>query len=272
VYKDSSAFEQGVLKGDQLRAINGDEVDGWELSQIEKQLKIPEDATVQLTLLHPQEAVPYDVLLICRIIWIPTVSSEYYDDTQIGYIRINKFRDQTAHEFLKALETLNDNTLKGLVVDVRGNSGGDETQAIALSSLFLPDRSLVIYFVKKDVGRREEKTKGDPLSIDYPLVILIDKKSASSSEIFAGTMQHYGKAFLVGTNTSGHGSLKNTISLSDGSVLFLITSRTYLPNDTTFDRVGLTPDLIVDRKEEQLERAFDFIQGRKFATQQVNAH
>ena len=128
-----------------------------------------------------------------------------------------------------------------------------------MSSLFLETKSLVVYFLKRDIGRTEERTKGDPIDFSYPVVILVDKKTASSSEIFSGVMQHYGKAVLVGTKTSGQGSLKNTIGLSDGSALFLITSRTYLPNDETFDQRGITPDFIVEGKEEQLEKAFEII-------------
>ena len=152
--------------------------------------------------------------------------------------------------------------LIGLIIDVRGNSGGDETQAVALSGLFLEKKSVVVYFIKRDVGRQEEKTKSEPIGFTYPIVILVDKKSASSSEIFAGTMRHYQKAVIVGTQTKGQGSLKNTIGLSDGSALFLITSRTYLPNDETFDQVGLTPDFIVKGEKEQREKAFEIIQGK----------
>ena len=265
VYEDSSAFEAGVLKDDQLLAINGQLVEGWELKQIEKLLKIPEGKTVELTLLHPDETVSYDVTLVCRTIWIPTIESQYYDKEQIGYIQIKKFRDLTAQEFKDALDGLQNEKLIGLIIDVRGNSGGDETQAVALSGLFLEKKSVVVYFIKRDVGRQEEKTKSEPIGFTYPIVILVDKKSASSSEIFAGTMRHYQKAVIVGTQTKGQGSLKNTIGLSDGSALFLITSRTYLPNDETFDQVGLTPDFIVKGEKEQREKAFEIIQGKEQA-------
>ncbi len=263
VYKDSSAFEEGVLKDDQLLAINGELVEGWELKQIEKLLKIPEGETVELTLLHPDEKVPYEVMLVCRTIWIPSVLSKYYKKEKIGYIQIKKFRDLTAEEFKKELDKLRKEKLVGLVIDLRGNSGGDETQAVALSSLFLKNKTLVVYFLKKDVGRQEEKTKGEPEDFPYPVVILVDKGSASSSEIFSGTLQHYKKAVLVGTKTKGQGSLKNTIGLSDGSALFLITSRTYLPNEKTFDQIGITPDFIVEDEAEQLVKAFDIIMGKK---------
>lgn len=262
VYEESSAFEEGVLKGDQLLAINEESVVDLELTDIEKRLKIPSGELVELTLLRQDENIPYHVTLICRIIVIPSVSSHYYEEKQVGSIQISKFRDLTGEEFKTALDDLRTQPLVGLIIDLRGNSGGDETQALAISSLFLDDNSLVVYFLKRDIGRTEEKTKGEPLDFPYPVVILVNKGTASSSEIFSGAMKYYDKAILVGANTKGQGSLKNTVSLSDGSALFLITSRTYLPNDETFDEKGIAPHFIVEGGEAQLEKAFEIIKEK----------
>ena len=261
VYKDSSANEEKVLEGDQLIAINGEKVEGKKLSEIDKQLKIANGKTVKLELVHPQEKDSYVVFLECRIISVPTVSSKYYKEKKIGYIKISRFRDETAKETTEELKVLEKKGIKGLVLDLRGNSGGDETQAVALASMFLAKDSLVVFFVKKDVGRQEERVKGGQRGCDYPIVILVDKKTGSSSEIFSGAMKYYNKAVLVGENTAGYGSLKNTAGLKDGSALFLITSRTYLPDGETFDEVGVSPNFVVQGRESQLEKGFDIISG-----------
>jgi len=263
VYKDSSAEEELVMVGDELIAIEGERVHGWKLPQIEKMLKIKAGEFVELTLRHPEQVESFQVTLECRVIWVPSVTSDYYDDTNIGYIKINKFRNQTAQEFATNLEAVTRTAMTGLIIDLRNNSGGDETQVIEMAGMFLPHDSLVIYFMKKDVGRREERTKREPLSFSYPIVILTNNKTASSAEIFSGVMKHYEKAFLVGTVTNGQGSLKNTIGLSDGSALLLVTSRTYLPDDTTFDQVGISPHVKIEGANVQLQKAIDIIQGRE---------
>lgn len=263
VYAKSSAAEEGVVVGDELIAIDGREVTGMTLKEIEGLLKIPNGEYVELELRHPAESQSYTVALECRIIRVPSVSSKYYADTNIGLIQINAFRNETAHEFLTQLNGIGINDMRGLVIDLRGNSGGDETQAVALAGMFLPHDSLVVYFMKKDVGRREERTTRAPLSIDYPVVILTNEKTASSAEILTGVLKHYEKAFVVGTVTDGQGSLKNTIGLSDGSALLLVTSRTFLPDDTTFDQVGIVPHIKVDGEQSQLQKAFDIIEGRE---------
>lgn len=262
VYKASSASEKGVIAGDRLVSIAGERVSGWELSQIEKRLKIPDGAQIELELMHPGADQSYKVTLSCRIIKVPSVSKKYFEDRDIGLVKVSAFRDNTAEEARNAISSLLANDPQGLILDLRGNGGGDETQAIELSSLFLDKGSLVVYFVKRNVGRANEKTRNEPMGIDLPIVILVDKKTASSAEIFAGAMERHKRAVLVGESTKGYGSLKNTFGLHDGSALFLITSRTYLPDDTTFDKTGLQPNIEVKGSEYQLQKAFDVLSGR----------
>jgi carboxyl-terminal processing protease len=263
VYADSSAEEENVLVGDELIAINATPVAGLDLKEIEGFLKIPNGEFVELELVRPGAPETFTVTLQCRIIRVPSVLSKYYEDTSSGLIHIKGFRNETAAEFSAHLAELERNQMRGLVIDLRGNTGGDETQVVELAGLFLPHDTLVVYFMKKDVGRREERTKRSPQKIDYPVVVLTDEKTASSAEIFAGVLKYYEKAFVVGTVTNGQGSLKNTIGLSDGSALLLVTSRTFLPDDKTFDQIGIVPHIEVRGENAQLQKAFDIIQGRE---------
>jgi len=263
VYANSSAEEELVMLSDQLISIEGQSVADFELKEIEKLLNIPAGEFVGLTLKHPNQEETFSVTLECRVIWVPSVTSKYYEEENAGCIHVKGFRNETAKEFITKLNELEEKKIRGLVIDLRNNSGGDETQAIELAGMFLPKGTLVVYFIKKDAGRREERTQREPLGIEYPVVILTNKKTASSSEIFSGVMQHYKKAIVVGNVTNGQGSLKNTFGLSDGSALLLITSRTFLPDDATFDQIGIKPHIEVKGENEQLQKAFDIIAGRE---------
>ncbi len=263
VYDNSSAYYEGVEVGDKLLEVGGRSVSGLKLGDVEKMLNIPNGDTVKLKLLRPEDNKVYEVKLKCKIIKVPSVEAEFFEDGKIFYFRIKSFRDKTFNEFIKELILLEDKEPKGVILDLRGNGGGDETAVVKLSGIFLKEGSLVCYFLKRGVGRVEERSKGSFINLNLPVVVLVDRNSASSSEIFAGALRYYGKAVIVGENTKGSGSLKNTIPLSDGSALFLITSRTYLPDGATFDGVGIEPD-IRTASSEALKKGVELIRNGRF--------
>lgn len=259
IYADSAAFDAQVVVGDEIVFVDGENVYGLTLNELERRLDIPIGTAVVLTLMRGGER--FDVTLISREIIVTTVTSHYYEKERVGYVRIAEFRNATADEMRGHLDELLRKQCVGLVVDLRGNSGGNMDQAVALCDIFLPKDMVVCYFVKRDVGRKDQITTHDAIQLHgiKEIVFLVDTETGSSAEIVAGVLRYYKYGVIVGTKTKGMGSLKNTIGLSDGSVLYLITSRTYLPNETTFDAVGLVPDSIVTDHDEQLSHAFAII-------------
>jgi len=262
VYDDSSAREHGIVKQDQLLSVNGQHIMGWDLKVVEKIFKLKDGDTVELTLVHSGDNVPYTVILESKVITIPTVEAMFDKKAGVGSILIRKFRNDTGQEVREALQSFPRSNLKGVVIDVRNNSGGDETQAVAVASFFMPSGTSIVTFRKRGEAPDNELTDASPLFPDIPLIIIVNKQSTSASEILAGAMQHYKRALVVGEKTGGKGSLKNLFSLRDGSALFLVTSKSFMPNGETFDEVGIQPDVVINDVKLQKQVAITMAQGK----------
>jgi carboxyl-terminal processing protease len=262
VYDNSSAAEEGVRVNDRILLVGQTDIGSLTLKDLEKLLAIPSGATITLSLMHEGESQVTDVTLTCRIIVIPSVVSQYFKKEKAAYIRVAEFREATAREVQDQLEALLKKRCRGLILDLRDNDGGDMEQAVAVCDLFLPKGTLVCYFLKRDVGRQDQKTNkgGMDLHAIKKVIILVNALTGSSAEIVAGTLKHYNSYALLGTKTKGMGALKNTVALSDGSALYIITSRTYLPDGSTFDEAGLAPDIIEADTTKQLEQALRMIE------------
>ncbi|MBN1493671.1 MAG: PDZ domain-containing protein [Candidatus Omnitrophica bacterium] len=261
VYEKSSAEEQGVRFNDHVLMIDGQDVNGLSLKEIERLLAVPSGEKVVLSIVHEGATTVIEVTLTCRLIIIPSVSSDYFKKEKAAYIKIAEFRKETASEFKQHLTERLKKDTRGLIIDVRENDGGDMDQAVALCDIFLPADTLVCYFLKRDAGRQDQKTRSEMADLKRikNIVVLVNNKTGSSAEIIAGTLKYYNDVILIGTRTKGMGALKNTIPLSDGSALYIITSRTYLPDGTTFDQVGIAPDIEVADHEQQLAKAKELV-------------
>jgi len=261
VYKDSSAEEEGVRLNDSILKINNEAIADLTLVEVEKLLALPDGATVILSLIHEGEAEMFQVTLVSRIIVIPSVVSEFYEKEKAGYIRVAEFRNETGKEVEAHIDLMLKKKAQGLILDLRGNDGGNMEQAIALCDLFLPSGKLICFFLKRNVGRQDQRTQHPPkdLKTIEKIIFLVDNKSGSSSEIVVGALRHHLQLPIIGVKTKGMGSLKNSIGLSDGSLLYLITSRTFLPDEKTFDMVGIVPDFLIENPDEQLNKALEFI-------------
>jgi carboxyl-terminal processing protease len=262
VYDKSSASEEGVRVNDRLLKVDHTDIEGLMLKDLEKLLAIPSGAAITLSLLREGESEVLEVTLTCRIIVIPSVASQYFKKEKAAYIRVAEFREDTAREVQEQLATLLKKRCRGLILDLRDNDGGDMAQAVALCDLFLPKDTLVCYFLKRDVGRQDQKTNAERMDLKdiKKVLILTNAATGSSAEIVAGTLRHYNNYSLLGTKTKGMGALKNTVALSDGSALYIITSRTYLPNGSTFDATGLAPDIMEADNSKQLPLALQMIE------------
>jgi len=167
---------------------------------------------------------------------------------KIGYILISEFDEITVSQFIGAVDKLEKEGMKGLVVDVRNNPGGLLDSVVKMLDRLLPE-GLVVYTEDKN-GNREEEKALDSKKIKVPMAVIVNGNSASASEIFAGTLQDYKVATIVGTTSFGKGIVQKVIPLSDGTAVKLTISKYFTPNGRNIHGTGIKPDVEVDLKEE----------------------
>ena len=264
----SPAAKAGIKPGDLIIAIDGKSTQGLSVDEAVKSLRGPKGSTVKITIQSQGDKNPREVVLVRDIIYVKSVNSKLIDG-RIGYIKLSQFQEKTSEELVKAIEALeseNKSQLNGLILDLRNNPGGLLTQAVDVADEFI-DEGLIVS-VK---GRVEDQsteyyaTKKDNTP-GYPIVVLVNKGSASASEVVAEALQDKKRAIILGTKTFGKGSVQSIIKLEDGSGLKLTTAKFYAPSGRSINQVGVIPDVIVEDsqgKDLQLERAKELIKTSK---------
>lgn len=264
----SPAARAGIKPGDLIIAIDGKSTQGLSVDEAVKSLRGPKGSTVKITIQSQGDKNPREVALVRDIIYVKSVNSKLIDG-RIGYIKLSQFQEKTSEELVKAIEALeseNKTQLNGLILDLRNNPGGLLTQAVDVADEFI-DEGLIVS-VK---GRVEDQsteyyaTKKDNTP-GYPIVVLVNKGSASASEVVAEALQDKKRAIILGTKTFGKGSVQSIIKLEDGSGLKLTTAKFYAPSGRSINQVGVIPDVIVEDsqgKDLQLERAKELIKSSK---------
>ena len=245
---DGPAHKAGVLPGDILTKIDGEDVSGWDIDLAVKHMK-GEQGTVVKVEVWRASAEEYVELTITRdVVEVETVTYEMMDDS-IGYIYVMQFDEVTSEQFEAAYNALQEQGMKGLVVDIRDNGGGLLTTVCEMLDLFLEEEDLIVYTLDKYEKKEEiyaEKGSVTPI----PMAVLINGYSASASEIFSGALQDYGLATIVGTQSFGKGIVQSVIPLSDGSAVKLTVSTYYTPAGRNIHGLGITPDVEVELEEE----------------------
>ncbi|NPA43153.1 MAG: S41 family peptidase [Chlorobi bacterium] len=229
VLLDSPAREAGLAPGDLITAIDGRSLDSLSYRARLKLLKGKPGTRVQIRILRRNRPLTFTVER--RIIRQKAVPHYRMLDDRTGYIRLARFTDRAGTEVLDAFMELKNRGMERLVLDLRGNPGGLLSQAVETAGLFIPKGSLVV----STKGRMEKfnktyRTRHTPVDTEIPLVILTDKKSASASEIVAGTLQDYDRAVIVGDTTFGKGLVQRFFPLPYGSYLKITISKYYLPS------------------------------------------
>ncbi|MGH7799067.1 MAG: S41 family peptidase [Thermodesulfobacteriota bacterium] len=264
----SPAARAGIKPGDLIIAIDGKSTQGLSVDEAVKSLRGPKGSTVKITIQSQGDKNPREVALVRDIIYVKSVNSKLIDG-RIGYIKLSQFQEKTSEELVKAIEALeseNKTQLNGLILDLRNNPGGLLTQAVDVADEFI-DEGLIVS-VK---GRVEDQstdyyaTKKDNTP-GYPIIVLVNKGSASASEVVAEALQDKKRAIILGTKTFGKGSVQSIIKLEDGSGLKLTTAKFYAPSGRSINQVGVIPDVIVEDsqgKDLQLERAKELIKSSK---------
>lgn len=234
------AQESGLRAGDLLYKVDGEEVQGLELTQVVSKIKGEEGTSVHLTIIREGATDYLEVDVVRRKVESPTVNQKMLDGG-IGYIQITEFDTVTLDQFTEALAVCRGSGMKGLILDLRGNPGGNLNTVCDIAREILP-KGLIVYTEDKD-GKRSEYTCDGTKEMKEPLVVLVDSGSASASEILAGAVKDYGIGTLVGTTTFGKGIVQRIISLSDGSAVKLTVSNYYTPNGNNIHKIGIEPDI-----------------------------
>lgn len=261
----SPAESAGLKSGDTVIKVNGEDVTGQDPSVVLKSVKGPSGSEVTLTIQRDEED-PFEVTIVREKIELSSVISEMREDG-IAYVALTTFGENSGAELQTALTDLMDQNPKGLVFDLRYNSGGYLTTAIEVLSQFIAD-GVVMY---EQQGNGEVLTfnaKPGGLATEIPLVVLVNEGSASASEITAGAIQDLNRGVIVGTQTYGKGSVQNWIPLENEQGAVRITIARWLtPNRRQISEIGLTPDVVVEITEEdfaagkdpQLEKAVEIL-------------
>lgn len=254
----------GILSGDQIIKIGSQDTKDISLDEAVNLIRGPEGSEVNLTISRPgQEVKEYP--LVRTTIQIKTVSGKMLQNG-MGYIRLSMFNENTGEDLDKKLAEMEQQGMKGLVLDLRNNPGGLLAESVKVASHFVP-KGPVVSVVTNDGTR---KTSYSPLaSVKYPLVVLVNGGSASASEIVAGAVQDTKAGTLVGTKTYGKGSVQTIFPLNDASAVKLTIAKYYTPNNRSIHGVGIEPDIKVEipdgkpnGKDLQLEKAIEVLKGK----------
>lgn len=267
VYDDSPAKKAGIKAGDVLYRVEEKTVTGKDLDKVVSWIKGKKGTKVNLTLLRGTNSDKIKVTATRDVINVETVKYKVLEN-QIGYISISEFDSVTGDQFAKALKQLQKKNIKGLVVDLRNNPGGSLTTVCDILDSILP-KGLIVYTKDKN-GKKEEYTSDEKHQLNLPMSVLVNGQSASASEIFAGAVQDYGKAEIVGTQTYGKGVVQNLFDLKDGTCVKLTTSEYFTPKGRNIDGKGITPDVKIEYKynakdpkaDNQLDKAVSVVKDK----------
>ena len=232
IIKGGPSEKVGLLAGDKIIAVDGQKYVGKEVTNEETmhRLKGEKGTSVTVTVLRHGHKKPLKFTIIRGDIPIKSIDAAYMLTNTLGYIKVKSFGETTYAELLTALAQLEENSFRGLVIDLRGNGGGYLTSAIQLVNEFLPKDCMIVYTEGRRVKREEYKSDGRGAYQDIPLIVLTDEQTASAAEIFSGAIQDNDRGIIVGRRTFGKGLVQQPIDFSDGSVVRLTIARYYTPS------------------------------------------
>ena len=244
VFDNSPAKKIGLKAGDEITSINDEKVANKNTEQISKLIK--NSKKVKIKVIRDNEEKEYTIKK--GTVDIPSVTSKMIDkDNKIGYISISIFSSNTYKEFNKALEKLEKNNMKALVIDVRNNPGGHLDQVSDIIDLFL-NKNDVMYQIKNN-GKKKKVYAATNSKRKYKIAVLINKNSASASEILAAALKDSYNSSVVGVNSYGKGSVQKQYKLSNGSSIKYTVKKWYTPKGESIDKKGVEPTEIIEQSE-----------------------
>ena len=266
VFKGSPAEEAGLKNDDILYKVDGNEITGQDLDYfVTTYIRGEEGTDIDVTVLRGEKLEEITMKVTRRHIDVPTVEYEMKEN-DTGYIQISEFELVTEDQFKEAVEALQAQGMKRLIIDLRNNPGGIVQTCVGMLDYMLPDGLLVYTAGRNGVGEKYYSEDGHDVNV--PTVLLVNGNSASCSEIFAGAFKDFGRAQLVGTQTFGKGIVQFVIPLGDGSAVKVTTQHYYTPNGFDLHGTGIAPDVEIKSEEgdtlngehdAQLEKALELI-------------
>jgi carboxyl-terminal processing protease len=255
--ENSPAAKAGLKTGDVILAVNGNSTDGMSLIEVVLNIRGPAGTPVRLTILHEGDTAPVDVEIIRAQINASSVNWEMKGD--IAYIRIFEFGERTNDELNHALQSINLKNTTGIILDLRNNPGGLVPTVVDVASHFLKE-GVVITLVDNKGNRTSESVRPNGVFTDLPLVVLVDRYSASGSEVLTGALRDYKRAIIAGARTFGKGSYDIDIPLRDGSDIYLTVGRWLTPNGQLIEGQGIEPDYVLNvTGDAEIQWAIDFL-------------
>ncbi len=264
------AQKAGLEPGDWITKIDGKDTMGFTANDGVNLIRGAKGTPVTLTIVREGTKDPFNVTIVRDVINVPNVKLTILDG-KIAHIQlINVFSAKMGDDLKAALKEARDKGATKVVLDLRGNPGGYLTASVEVASQFLKD-GLVAYELTRDGKKTEISVQRGGLATDWPIVVLVNKGSASASEIVAGAIQDSGRGVLVGETTFGKGSVQQDFSLSDGSAVHITIANWLTPKGRNISKVGLMPDFDVKltdddlkaNRDPQLERAVQYLQTGK---------
>ncbi len=258
VYADSPASEAGLEKNGYITKIGAQDTKELTIAQINSAMRGEAGTTVDVTWVTQLAEERGTVTLQRRQYDTPSVEWSVVDGKTTGYIKIRTFNTNTAAEITQAVQDIlaQRSDISSLVFDVRDNTGGSLTAAIAAVDAVCPAGSIAV-----TMNKNEEKTvlgTSDVKEIAMPMAVLVNGSTAAGAELFATSIRDFGKGKVVGVTTAGKGTIQCTpVRLSDGSAISYTTGILLTKTEESFDGVGVSPDVIVEAKADELKNPYD---------------
>jgi carboxyl-terminal processing protease len=260
--ESSPAEKAGIKAGDIILSVNGKSIAGLSITETVLLIRGPAGTSVKLQVLHEGAEAPVEIEIVRAAITTPSVKYEMRGD--ILYLKINSFNEQTNNELEKALETVDLKSANGIVLDLRDNPGGLVSTVVDVASHFIPENKVVLT-LRDNEGKTESiSTKSKGIYTELPMVVLVNKYSASGSEVLSGALKDYQRAVVAGTVTFGKGSYDSFFQLQDGSAIYLTIGRWLTPQGHEIEGNGITPDYTLTQTgEDGILWAIDYLKKVK---------
>lgn len=240
---DTPGERAGILRGDRVLAVDEESMVGKSINQVVDRMRGVPGSTVDVVFARQGQDEPIEVSIVREVIKVESVPEAKMLEPSIGYVRIAQFAEPTADEFAAAIEELLSAGMESLIIDVRNNPGGLLHVAADVLEPFFHRGELMVYTEGRRPADREEfRSQHSGPTWDFPIVVLINNGSASAAEILAGALKDTDRAWIIGEQSFGKGSVQSLLQLREGEALRLTTARYYTPSGVTIHEVGVAPD------------------------------